>query len=317
MEPRHFTRHYSAFRNWWWKYVNKFVFKKQHRTTPKMKSIKLYQHLEKDFVTPEMSDEWAEYMASIGDFLSENFKKRSIGLVCDFATEINKVYTAVFPSKEVMQIILDDEIQDAMLFVHHPSIWDIRKAPEVFQQMDRDLLQQFKNRRISIYNLHVPLDNFGEYSTSVTLARALGIKPEKSFAPYFGSMCGVFGKTDVATAQDLRKKFQKAVGHEVSLYNYGDNEIGEGIVAVVAGGGLNETIEEIAQNNVHTFITGISAKNDHSKKAHEFAEKHRINILGGTHYSTEKFACMAMCKYFKKIGLPSDFTEDKTVMEDM
>lgn len=87
-----------------------------------MKASQLYQHLEKDFITPEMSDEWAQYMDSITDFLCDNFKKRSMGLVCDFATQIKKVFTAVFPSSEVMQRILDVGAQDAMLFVHHPSI---------------------------------------------------------------------------------------------------------------------------------------------------------------------------------------------------
>lgn len=283
-----------------------------------MKATQLYQHLEEDFVTSEMSDEWAQYMNSIEDFLSDNFKKRSIGLVCDFAIVINKVYTAVFPSKEVMQKILDDEIQDAMLFVHHPAIWDIRKTPEVFQQMNKELLQQFKDRRISIYNLHVPLDNFGKYSTSVTLARALGIKPEKPFAPYFGSLCGVFGKTDCATIQDLRKSFQDAIGHKVSLYGYGNNEIKNKIVAVIAGGGNDlNMLKEIVSEGINTFVTGITAKNEYSKKAHDFAEKHKINILGGTHYSTEKFACMFMVNYFKKIGLSSEFIEDKPVMEDI
>lgn len=282
-----------------------------------MKATKLYQHLEKDFIAPEMSDEWAQHMDSVADFLSENFKKRSMGLVCDFATEINKVYTAVFPSKEVMRRILDDGTQDVMLFVHHPSIWDIRKAPEVFQQMDRELLEQFKKRRISIYNLHVPLDNFGEYSTSVSLAKALGIEPKKAFAPYFGALAGVFGETDCTTVQNLKNKFQEIVGHEVSLYHYGDDKIKNGIVAVVAGGGLGETIEEIAQNKVNILVTGIAVKNDYSKKPHEFAEKHKINILGGTHYSTERFACISMVDYFKKMKLPSEFIEDEPVMEDM
>ncbi|MEK6969268.1 MAG: Nif3-like dinuclear metal center hexameric protein [Nanoarchaeota archaeon] len=283
-----------------------------------MKATQVYKQLEKDFITPKMSDEWAEHMDSVADFLSENFKKRSMGLVCDFATEISKIYTAVFPSKDVMQKILNDKNQNAMLFVHHPSIWDIKKAPEVFQQMDRELLQQFKDRKISIYNLHVPLDNYGKYSTSVTLAKALGVEPKKSFAPYFGSLCGVFGKTNLATVQDLRKRFQESVGHKVSLYNYGNKKIKNETVAVIAGGGNDvEMLEEIAKAGVNTFVTGITAKNDHSKKAHEFAEKHRINILGGTHYSTERFACITMVDYFKKMGLPSEFIEDKPVMEDM
>ncbi len=282
-----------------------------------MKATQLCKQLEKDFITPEMSDEWAKYMDSVADFLSENFKKRSMGSVCDFATEINKVYTAVFPSRKVMQRILDDGTQDAMLFVHHPSIWDIRKAPDVFQPMDRELLQQFKDRRISIYNLHVPLDNYGDHSTSISLAKTLGVKPEKAFAPYFGALAGVFGKTDCTTVQNLKTKFQEIVGHEVSLYDYGDSKINEGTVAVVAGGGLDETIEKIAQNKVNVLVTGITTKNDHSKKAHEFAEKHKINILGGTHYSTERFACISMVDYFTKAGLSSEFIEDNPVLEDM
>ncbi len=283
-----------------------------------MKATRLYQQLEKDFITPKMSDEWAKYMDCVVDFLCDNFKKRSMGLVCDFANKINKVYTAVFPSKKVMQKILTGGTCNAMLFVHHPSIWDIRKAPEVFQQMDRDLLQKFKDKKISIYNLHVPLDNFGDYSTSVSLAKALGIKPEKAFAPYFGSLCGVFGKTNLATVCELKEKFEFAVGHRVSLYKYGDDEIRKGTVALIAGGG-NEAgmLEKITKEGVNVFVTGVALKNDFSKEAHEFAEKHKINILGGTHYSTEKFACIAMVDYFKKLSLSSEFIEDRPVMEDM
>jgi putative NIF3 family GTP cyclohydrolase 1 type 2 len=283
-----------------------------------METKKLYQMLEEEFITPLMSDDWAVHMDEVADYLSENFKKRSMGLVCDFAKEIKRVYTAVFPSREIMQKILDDKIYDAMLFVHHPSIWDIRKAPEVFSQMDRALLDQFKERRISIYNLHVPLDNYGTYSTSVTLTEALGITPENMFAPYFGSLCGVYGKTNLKTVAALRKKFQEAVGHKVGLYAYGESTIKNGNVALIAGGGNSvEMLEEISKAGINTFVTGITAKNSHSKLAHEFAEKHRINILGGTHYSTEMFACIAMVEYFKKLGLPSEFIADKPVLEDM
>ncbi|MFP4424051.1 MAG: Nif3-like dinuclear metal center hexameric protein [Candidatus Woesearchaeota archaeon] len=280
-----------------------------------MNAKELYSKLE-SFITSDMQDDWAQHMGSIIDYLSENFKQRSMGLVCDFATEINKVYTAVFPSNEVMQHILDDGVEDAMLFVHHPSIWDIRKAPDVFQQMDRKLLQQFQDRRISIYNLHVPLDNYGEYSTSVTLSKALGIEPEESFAPYYGAMAGVFGETELQTVQELQKKFEEAIGHEVSLYNYGEDEI-RGKVALIAGGGNDvECLQEIAEKG-NTFITGITVKNEHSKAAHDFAEQNKINILGGTHYSTEKLACMAMVDYFQKLGLSGEFIPDQPVMEDL
>jgi len=283
-----------------------------------MNANQLYEQLEKDFIKPNLSDEWSKYMGSVSEFLSENFKKRSMGLVCDFAIEINKVYTAVFPSKSVMQNILDRNETDIMLFVHHPSIWDIRKSPNVFQQMDRDLLKQFQMIGISIYNLHVPLDNFGEYSTSVSLAKVLEIKPEKSYAHYFGALCGVLGKSELGTVQELKARLDSVIGHEARLYRYGDDNIKNGTVAVVAGGGNDvEILEETAKAGVNTFVTGITAKNDHSKKAHEYAEQNGINILGGTHYSTEKFACIAMCEYFRKNRLPSEFVKDDPIIEDM
>lgn len=282
-----------------------------------MKATELYAQLEKDFITPQMSDDWAQYFEPLGDFITDNFKKRSMGLVCDFSQEINHVYTAVFPSNKIMSEILAKDTKNALLFVHHPEIWDIRQAPKVFQLMDKSLLQKFKDNNIAIYNLHVPLDNYGEYSTSVTLAKALDIEPTEPFAPYFGSLAGVLGKTQIKTVSELQKKFSQVVGHEVGIYKYGDDKITEGTVAVVAGGGLTETIEDVAQNNINILVTGITAKSQHSLNAHEFAQKNKINLLGGTHYSTEKFACQAMTDYFVKQGLPAEFIDDTPVMEDI
>ena len=283
-----------------------------------MDAIELYQRLERDFIKPGLSDDWAVHMEEVADFLCDNFKNRSMGLVCDHSKDISRVYTAVFPTNEVMQGILDSGVADALLFVHHPCMWDITKAPNVFRQMNRELLRQFKERRISIYNLHVPLDNSGEYSTSTTLARALGIVAEKDFAPYLGALCGVIGKSDCRTATELSKQFDKAVGHKTILYSYGDNEIAGGIVAVIAGGG-NEVVclEEIAAAGINTFVTGITALNDYSRGAHDYARGHRINVLGGTHYSTEAFACRAMCNYFERLGLNCEFCEDKPGLQDL
>lgn len=283
-----------------------------------MEASKLYQQLEKDFVKPGMSDDWWQYMESIADFVCDNFRHRSMGLVCDFAKDIKKVYTAVFPSSLVMEKILSGGAQNSMLFVHHPATWDIARSPEVFRQMDKNLLEKFKQNKISIFNFHVPLDNFGYYSTSVSLANVLGVEMEKPFAPYFGALCGVFGRTDLVSINDLKNKFEKTVGHKCGLYQYGSNEIVDGKVAVVAGGG-NEigVLREIVDEDINVLITGIIAKNDFSKPAHEFAKERGINLLGGTHYSTEKFACIAMVDYFSKLGLPTEFISDNPMMEDI
>ena len=152
----------------------------------------------------------------------------------------------------------------------------------------------------------------------------MGIEPKASFAYYFGCAPGVFGQTDLVTVQELRNRFQDAVGHEVRLYNYGDNEIKDRTVAVIAGGGMGgftggdaELLGEVVQVGVNIYLTGITAKGGRTQEGHDFAEEHGLNILGGTHYSTEKFACISMVDYFRDIGLPCEFIEEIPGLEDM
>jgi len=102
-----------------------------------MRAIDLYNQLERDFITKDMRDDWAIFMGELDEYLSPNFKERSMGLVCDFTNEINSVYCAVFPTKEILQSIIDDGATNAMLFLHHPSIWDIRRL-KPFYQMDKE-----------------------------------------------------------------------------------------------------------------------------------------------------------------------------------
>jgi len=283
-----------------------------------MQAIDLYESLEKDFISLEMNDVWAKFMKEVEGYLSDNFKNRSMGVVCDFAKEINKVYSAVFPTKEVMERIINDGVKDALLFVHHPSIWDIRNVQSVFYQMEGSLLERFKENRIAIYNLHVPLDNFSEYSTSKTLGEALGIDIEKPFGSYGGALSGIIGKTECKTVEELNDKFSKVVGHNTKLYLYGDQEIKDGRIAIVAGGGNDKKfVSEMIENDVRVLITGISAKNARYMEIHQFEEENKINVLGGTHYSTERFACERMCDYFKKLGLSVVFIEGEPILEDM
>jgi putative NIF3 family GTP cyclohydrolase 1 type 2 len=281
-----------------------------------MKAKILYDRLENDFISSELSDIWAKYMVPVYDFLTENFKIRSMGLVCDFAKEITKAYSAVFPTDKILQQIIDSGTTDAMLFLHHPSIWDIRTTP-TFKQMNPVLVKKLQEHRISIYNLHVPLDNYSDYSTSKTLADALDIEVVKPFAQYRGGLAGVIGKTKCKTVEELNTDFAKAVGYSIKLYLYGDSVI-DGNVGIIAGGGnIMETVTELLDNNVKVLISGITVNNDISSEVHRCEKANRINVLGGTHYSTEKFACIKMCSYFESLGLESEFMHGEPILEDM
>ena len=92
-------------------------------------------------------------------------------------------------------------------------------------------------------------------------------------------------------------------------------------IAVVAGGGNDpEILAEVAKLGINILVTGVTYPNkdyEPSLRAHEIAKENKINIIGGTHYSTEKFACIKMMEYFEKLGLLAEFLEDDPDFGDL
>lgn len=101
-------------------------------------------------------------------------------------------------------------------------------------------------------------------------------------------------------------------------HRYGGEGIKNQKVALVTGGGNKiDFLEEIAEKGINLLVSGVTTRNEYSQEAHNYAKNKGISILGGTHYSTEKFACIRMCKYFEKQGLSSMFVEGEPVLEDL
>jgi len=284
-----------------------------------MEAKKLYRQLENDFIKTGITDvNWAARMPDLGQYLLPVFKQNGgMGLMCDFTREVERVYTSVFLSDKVLSGLLNRNVSNAMLFSHHPTNWDLKNHNGNCTAEEK-YIAELQKRNISVYILHHPLDNFGEYSTCKTLADQIGIIIEKPAFLYCGAMCGVIGATDCKTAGELRDRYSQAVGHRTSLYLYGDENIQGERVAVCPGGGNDMfVVNEMIQNHIKILITGLTIVNDHSRQTHEFEKRNGINLFGGTHYSSEKFASMAMCGYFNGLGLPSEFIEDVPDLYDL
>jgi putative NIF3 family GTP cyclohydrolase 1 type 2 len=277
-----------------------------------MNAKKLYEQLDTDFELDKCSDEFG---MDYNEYISDNFKERKMGVLVDNTEQINEVHTAVFPSDKVLEEVLASGRENVLLFTHHPINWDIRNAPKVFSNIDKELLRRLQERKISIYTLHVPLDKNGEYSTSTNYAKAIGVSNENEFCEYYGVLIGVIGKAECKTVEELAERVKSAVGHDVKLYRYGSSELQD--VAVVAGGGNDKIVVDQIPDSVNTLVTGISVHNDYSQLSHDLEKERRINLIGATHYSTEKFACIKICEYFKKMGFDCSFIKDDPVMEDM
>ena len=283
-----------------------------------MEAKKIYQQLD-TFITPELTDSWKTMTGDIDiqSYVTDNFKERFMWLVTDNTQNIDKVFTAVFLNEKIVKNIIEKDIVDALIFTHHPMHWDINTTP-VFANLPATLFEELKKRRISSYNLHVPLDKNWPYSTSYNLAEKLWIQQTWEFANYFWTNVGIIGKTEHPDIHSLAKNFEEIVWHEVKIYPYGDFKILHQIVGVIGGGGFDQAfLQELKEIWINTLITWITADNEYSKTNHDFAKENKINIIWWTHYSTEKFACQRMVEYFKEMWLESEFIEDIPCKEDM
>lgn len=284
-----------------------------------MKAKALYESLNKEFDIDKLHEyDWS--FLDLGNYITDSFKETRKGLVLDNSEEIKKVYTAVFPSERVLDHILDEEEKDCLLFTHHPMIWDSRTDGFPFRNIPYKYLEELKEQAISYYAIHVPLDRNGPYSTTTSLSRTLGIKTEREFFEYYGVLVGIIGKTKCKSIIELSEQVNIAVGHQLKIWNYGSTQIPNQQVALVAGGGnYPEIAEELGKAGVKTYITGVTMKAkgyEPSLRFHTICQENKINVIAATHYSTEKFACLAVQRFFEYLGLPNEFIEDEPSFYD-
>ncbi len=284
-----------------------------------MNACQLYQQLNTYFEIDRLKDDWS--FMEWNEFISPAFKSRSMGVMLDNSKDIHKVYTATFPDHDIIARIMNRNEQDVMLFTHHAMGYDGKNEGFPFYNISHHYLNEMKRKRISLYVLHVPLDKNGTYSTSVNLAKALQLETVEDFCEYEGIKVGVICKTPIRTVLEFSDYVKEIIGHEIKLRPYGDEEIKNGLVALAAGGGIYPFVaRELTTRKINLYLTGYTKPLPTFKPSmefHQIAQANGINVIGATHYSTEKYACMEMEKYFNQLGIASEFLSGNFYLEDL
>ena len=284
-----------------------------------MKAKELYERVGKDFEIDQYKDDWS--FVELNEFINPDFKKRYIGVMLDNADEIEKVYTSTFPDTAVLDNILGRNESDILFFSHHAMGYDPTLEGFPFYNIPAEYLKELKQRRISFYVLHIPLDKNGPYSTAVSLAKALELAVESEFCEYLGCKVGVICKTSFARVGDFALHVQDVIGHQTKIRRYGDDRIRGRRVAIAAGGGCVDFVaRELSALGVNTYLTGCTrpiSSFEPNMEFHRIARESKINVVGATHYSTEKYACMSMVEYFAGLGVEAAFVEGAPRMEDL
>lgn len=260
---------------------------------------KVYRLLE-DFFQPEKYDDMA-----------------ANGLLADNTAYFEKIYTATFSSKEVLQKLKEKQAHNCLLFTHHPGAQHEETEPLIyFSQEEKEFM---KASGISHFNLHLPLDQINPYSPSISLAKIIGAVPYGQFFEEGGAVMGLICFGDFETARELQNRTAHVVKHRCKLYPYGGDLLMDGKIAIIAGGAEGtEIYPYLAEAGVGLLLTGVGTpKADWFAPSHEAAKACHINILSAGHYSTEKFALISMCRFFEHRGMDAEFIEETPLLTDL
>ena len=241
-----------------------------------------------------------------------------IGEQCHNTDEIAQVFTATFASDEVFAALDALDAHDCLLFTHHPAPQrsDLNAPAPAIPGRHFDWMRQ---RRVNLFSYHIPRDRNSEWSPGTNLARAVGLTPYEEFYEQNGVRMGLLCRSGFASLDDLADALSRVVGHGVRVYPYGGQELRDGHVAVMAGGASNKAIyAELRDKGINAFVTGVTSPAvSWVAGIHTEARENGVSLVGGGHYSTEKFAPMAMVRFFENLGLPARFIPETPNMAEL
>ncbi len=252
-------------------------------------------------------------------FINDDFLERKTGLMIKGSDEIKKVYSVVFITDEVLNKICNEN--NCLIFTHHH--FDYYEDERGLQPVSKKQISKIIEAGNSIYVAHAALDTHPQFGTSISLAELCGIKVEKLFFDYFGAPAALIGTIDPidfsSFAETIRKKLQRPYLTLNKFHNV-VNKIG-----VAAGGGdIPELLQYVYDDDCDTLLTGtienrwdIPFVQEANKKFHELNSDLKINLIGGTHYGTERPAMINIKKLFNKIGIDCEFCEDENLLNEV
>lgn len=245
------------------------------------------------------------------------------GLMIANSQEVQKIYTAFSPSRYVLEEIHMKGIVNSLLVVKHPFDWNgTRNAPGFIPFTERDY-QLMEGMGISIYSLDMPLDlkkNTALVSSAYACAKAFKVKVEEEFGSREDNpslFVGIIGRVQEKTLPALVKRLNAVLDYRVKLHTV-TNDIGR--VALVPGQGFTpELVAEARERGATTYITGVitptSSAYDKKNYARNFSQiqKLGLNVIGCSHYLTEKWVMQFSIPYFSGI-CKAEFIEDKEAL---
>jgi putative NIF3 family GTP cyclohydrolase 1 type 2 len=224
-------------------------------------------------------------------YLESTFLERFHGLMVRSSHHVEKVYCTVFVSDEMVEKILTRGERDVLVISHHPLVMET--SGRGFLPLPEKCFVGMKDRGISLYILHTPLDVHEEISTSGSLARELGLVKLGRYYQVPGGYAGVYGRLPTLIEFDvLLERVRDVTG--VSDVHFVRNRETVQTIAVLGGGTNADGIRKVETLGCDALVTGTyynSVQTEIGQRYREEFERVRgsleISLVECSHYASE------------------------------
>jgi putative NIF3 family GTP cyclohydrolase 1 type 2 len=280
----------------------------------------LVAELDAYFRVPDVrGDDWSRTMGHVypdpywREYVVPGWEGHWNGLSMQGAEEVARAATCVFPSDR----IVDGLEPGTFLFSEHPV--DFADEPG-FLPLARETYEVMRERGISFYNAHAPLDMHPEVSPSRLCAVGVGLEGLEEYFPICDGIDGgaaVIGQSTISV-DGLADALRSYLGPEVKVHVLTRPRGDAGRVAMVAGGGAQaEILEASLERGCQTYVTGNAATTcrlefvqDEVRAFRKRADEAGVTLIDAMHYGMEKPPQLAMARWFRARGLEAEFVPD-------
>jgi putative NIF3 family GTP cyclohydrolase 1 type 2 len=249
-------------------------------------------------------------------WINPTFLKQKTGLMIVGLEKVQSVRTAVFVTDRVVEKLSNEP--PCLLFTHHN--FNYFEDERGLQPMGREQMEKLVKRGHSLYVTHAPLDTHPVYGTSLALAEEVGIRPKELFYNYHGAPAALVGDAGDRNLQDFADHVRKSLLRpKVDIMQH-TSRVRK--VAVAAGGGdVPDILQEAYDLGCDTMVMG-TLENRWAilgiQEAHEkfllMNEKLKLNLIGASHFATERPAMIKVVRLFEGMGVPCAYCEDEELL---
>ena len=264
-------------------------------------------------------DDWSRIFAGVypepywRKYVEPAYEGRWNGLMVRGGDAVEGAATCVFPSDEIVHALEPR----TLLFSEHPL--DFADEPG-FLPLSPASFERMRERSVSFYNVHAPLDMHPEVSPSRLCAEAVRLVELEEYFPIAEGIPGgaaIVGGSD-ASLPGLAASLRAYLGDEIPVELVTRPRQDAGRVAVAAGGGAQRKLLEASlERGCDTYVTGnavtkcrLDFVQEEVRAFRQLADEAGVAVVDATHYGMEKPPQLAMVEWFRRRGLPAEFRPD-------